>query len=284
MKRIFKKMLRIIPDKIYLKIVFFIKMKKKLNLKNPKTFNEKIQWLKLNNRKDIYSIMVDKYEVKKYVSDIIGEKSIIPNLGVYNSFEEINFNKLPKKFVIKCTHDSCGLIIVKDKNKLNIDDAKAKVNACLKNNYYYSGREWPYKNVIPRIIIEPYLEDKETRELRDYKFFVFSGKVKVMFVASNRQGKGETYFDFFDNNFNHLDIVNGHQQNPITPMKPKNFNKMIELAEILSRDLPQIRVDFYEVNGKIYFGELTFYHWSGFVPFYPEKWDKILGDYIKLKK
>ena len=282
MKNILKKISRLLPDRIYLKVKYFIKFKKRLNLSNPKTFNEKMQWLKIYDRKDIYTTMVDKYEAKKYVENIIGNEYIIPTLGVYNKFDDINFENLPNQFVIKCTHDSCGLIIVKDKKNIDMRAAREKINKCLKNNYFYSGREWPYKNVKPRIIIEPYLEDYKYKELRDYKFFSFSGNVKFLFVATNRQGNGDTFFDFYDKDFNHLDIINGHPMNPSLPEKPLNYNKMIELAEKLSKGIKQIRIDFYEVNGKIYFGELTFFHWSGFVPFVPEKWDIEFGKYINL--
>ena len=274
--------LHFLDDKKYLKLKFEYSMDKKLDLDNPKTFNEKLQWLKINDRKDIYTKMVDKYEVKKYVSNIIGEEYIIPTLGIYEKFDEIEFDKLPKSFVIKCTHDSGGIVIVKDKTKFDLKKAKKIINKSLKKNFYYVGREWPYKNVKPRIIIEPYLEDKLYKELRDYKFFCFNGEVKLMFIASNRQNKGETYFDFFDEKFKHLDIINGHQMNPTTPDKPHNFNKMKELAKILSKDMRHLRVDFYEINGKIYFGELTLYHWSGFKPFSPNKWDIKIGENIKL--
>ena len=273
-----------LKDKVFLSYRYESIFKKKLNLVNPQTYNEKIQWLKLNDRKDIYTTMVDKYEAKRYVANIIGEEYVIPTIGVYNSFDEIDFDKLPKQFVIKCTHDSGGVIVVKDKNKLNIDDVKSLISKSLKTNFYYRGREWPYKNVKPRIIIEPYLEDKKVHELRDYKFFAFSGKVKLMFIASNRQGKGDTYFDFFDRNFKHLDIINGHPMNPKGVEKPKNYKKMIELAEKLSNKVPQVRIDFYEINGKIYFGEITFYHWSGFTPFEPEEWDLKLGKLIELPR
>ena len=282
MKKLLNLISVIIPDKLYLRIRYFLIFKKRLNLKNPQTFNEKLQWLKLNNRDESYTKMVDKYEVKEYVANIIGDDYIIPTLGVYDQFDDIDFDKLPQQFVIKCTHDSCGLAIVKDKSKMNVNEIRNKINKSLKNNYYYLGREWPYKNVKPRIIIEPYLEDKKTKELRDYKFFTFSGKVKLMYVASNRQGEGEVCFDFYDNKFNHLDIINVHPLNPIMPEKPINFDKMIKLAEKLSKNMSHLRVDFYEVNGKMYFGELTFYHCCGFYPFTPEKWDKIIGDYLKI--
>ena len=261
-----------------------MKFKKKLNLKNPKTFNEKIQWLKLYDRKDIYTTMVDKYEVKRYVADIIGEKYIIPTIGVYERFEDIDFNELPDQFVIKCTHDSGGLVICRNKAELDIEKAKGVINTSLKRNYYYHGREWPYKNVRPRIIVEKFMEDKKDGELRDYKMFCFNGRFELMFIATNRQGDSDTYFDFFDRNFKHLPFTNGHPNAPKKPHKPVNYTKMIELAERIAGDIPQVRIDFYEVDGRIYFGEITFSHWSGLMPFVPEKWDTKLGDYIDLSR
>ncbi len=275
-------LLKWISDENYIKSMYKKKMHENLNLSNPVTFNEKLQWLKLYNRKPEYTKMVDKYDVKKYVSNIIGEEYVIPTLGIWDKFSDIDFNKLPEKFVLKCTHDSGGLLICKDKSKLNLKKEKLRFDLIMKRNYYYRCREWPYKNVEPRIIAEPYLEDKEYGELRDYKFFVFSRKVKSMFIASNRQGKGDTYFDFFDENFNHLDVQNGHPNAPEIPQRPKQFEKMIELAKKIAKDEPQIRIDFYEVDGKIYFGEITFFHWSGMVAFEPSKWDRIFGDYIEL--
>ena len=276
------KLLNILNDKAYLKYFYKKNIGKKLNLENPISYNEKLQWLKIYDRKDIYTTMVDKYEVKDYVSKIIGKQFIIPTIGVYDTFDEIDFNKLPNQFVIKCTHDSGGLVICKDKKTLNIEEAKKKINKCLKNNFYYTGREWPYKNVKPRIIIEEYMEDKADKELRDYKFFCFNGHYKVIFIATNRQGDGDTYFDFFDRDFNHLPFTNGHPNAPKLPHKPKKYEEMIELAEKISKGIPQVRIDFYEVNGRVYFGEATFFHWSGFMPFEPEEWDKKLGDMIDL--
>lgn len=274
---------RFVPDKLFLKIVFRIKMHKKLNLRNPQTFNEKIQWLKLYDRKPEYVAMVDKYEAKKYVANIIGEEYIIPTLGVWNSFEEIDFSTLPDQFVLKCTHDSGGLVIVKDKSKLDIDKAREKINASLKTNYYYVGREWPYKNVKPRIIAEKYMEDSSTADLRDYKFFAFDGVAKALFIATDRQTEGEeTKFDFFDMEFKHMPFTNGHPNSTILPDKPKHFDEMKNIAEILSKNIPHLRVDFYEVNGRAYIGELTFAHWSGMMPFNPEMWDYTFGDWIKL--
>lgn len=271
-------------DEKYLKKKYFLKMGRELNLEKPVTFNEKMQWLKIHDRKDIYTTMVDKYEAKKYVADRIGKEHIIPTLGLYNKFDDIDFDKLPSQFVIKCTHDSGGLVICKDKNKFDRRLAKKKIKKSLRKNYYYTHREWPYKNVKPRIIVEKYMENKKDGELRDYKLFCFDGKFKVMFIATNRQGVGDTYFDFFDNKFKHLLFTNGHPNAPVLPHKPENFDEMIDLAEKLSQNIPQVRVDFYDIDGKLYFGEMTFFHWSGFVPFEPEKWDKKLGDLIDLNK
>ena len=269
-------------DEKYLKIAYKIRMGKELNLQQPKTYSEKLQWLKLYDRKQIYTDLVDKYQVKKIVANIIGENYIIPTLGVWDRAEDIDFDVLPDQFVLKCTHDSGGLVICKDKKKLDKAAAVKKLNACLKHNFYYAQREWPYKNVKPRIIAEKYMEDNETHELRDYKFFAFDGRVKALFIASDRGSKEETKFDFFDENFNHLPFTNGHPNADIIPKKPQQFELMKELASKLSKKIPQVRVDFYEVNGKVYFGEITFFHWSGMTPFEPEEWDYKFGEWIEL--
>lgn len=270
-------------DKTYLSIAFKIRMGKKLNLDNPKTYSEKLQWLKIYDRQLQYTEMVDKYKVKDYVASIIGHEYIIPTIGVWDKFEDIDFENLPQQFVLKCTHDSGGLVICRDKNTLNIEKAKRKINKCLKHNFFYAQREWPYKNVVPRIIAETYMEDEKDRELRDYKFFCFDGKVKALFIATDRETEGEeTKFDFFDENFNHLNFTNGHPNSINLPHKPHQFELMKELAEKLSVNIPQVRVDFYEVNGKVYFGEMTFFHWSGMTPFEPEEWDYKFGSWIKL--
>ena len=271
------------PDEEFLKKTYRYRMKKELNLENPKSFNEKLQWLKIYDRKPIYTSMVDKYEVKKYITDIIGEEYIIPTLGVWEKFEDIDFDLLPEQFVLKCTHDSGGVVICKDKSKLNITKAKKKINRSMKKNFYYRLREWPYKDVKPRIIAEKYMEDTETAELRDYKFFCFNGEAKMIFIATDRQKKGEeTKFDFFDMDFNLLPFTNGHPHATVPPKKPKCFDEMRILAEKLSADIPHVRVDFYEVDGKVYFGEMTFFHWSGMVPFDPPEWDEKVGSWIEL--
>lgn len=276
--------IKILRDKNYLKLFYKLKFNKELNLEDPKTFNEKLQWLKLNDRKYVYTTMVDKYEVKKYVSHVIGEDYIIPTIGVYDKFDDIDFKELPNKFIIKCTHDSGGLVIVKDKNKLDIKKAKKKINKHLKRNYYYSGREWPYKNVKPRIIIEEYMEDNVNKELRDYKFFCFNGKMKFFKIDFNRSTYHQA--NYYDKNKNLLKFgeeVCPPDCNKILEM-PVNLNRMIKLAEMLSKNIPFLRVDLYEVNGKIYFGELTFYPASGFGKFKPEDCDRKLGDLIDLSQ
>lgn len=258
-------------------------MKKRLNLKFPKSFNEKIQWLKLYDRKPEYTQMVDKYEAKNYVADRIGQEYIIPTLGVWDHFDEIDFDTLPQQFVLKCTHDSGGIVIVHDKNTFDKKAAKKKIETCLKRNFYYAGREWPYKNVKPRIIAEQYMEDAETKELRDYKFFCFNGIPKVLFVASGRQSESEEIsVDFFDMDYNHLPIKKGHPNAKTAPNQPQTFEKMKLLAEKLSAGIPHLRVDFYEANGKCYFGELTFSSGSGMGPFDPEEWDYKFGEWITL--
>lgn len=283
--KIVKTAIRKLPDSLYLKLAYRYYLGKKLNLKTPKTYNEKIQWLKLHDRNPKYVSMVDKYEAKKLIADIVGNEFLIPTLGIWNKWDEIDFSKLPKQFVLKATHDSSGVVIVKDKDTLDWTAAREKIENSLKHNFYLSGREWPYKNVPPRIIAEQYMEDEKTKELRDYKFFVFNGKCRIMFVASDRQRAGEeTKFDFFDMNYTWLPIKNGHPNSKIPPEKPVCFELMKQLSEKLGANLPHVRVDFYEVNGKVYVGELTLYHWSGLVPFQPEEWDYKLGQWLVLPK
>jgi hypothetical protein len=255
-------------------------MGKKLNLKNPQTFNEKLNWMKIYYHNPIFSKLVDKYEVKKIVADIIGEEHIIPTLGVWDNVEDINFDSLPQQFVLKCTHDSGGLVVCKDKLKLNIEAARQKLAKAMKRNYYAVSREWGYKYVTPRIIAEKFMEDNETHALNDFKFFCFNGKVKMLYVATDRAS--DVKFNWFDRDFKSLDIVNSHPTNTNMPQKPRTFEKMVELAEKLSAGYPFIRVDLYEVNGSVYFGEYTLYHMGGTTPFEPEEWDYKIGSWINL--
>lgn len=275
--------MRFIPDSIYIQIYYFAHFKKFCVLKNPSTYNEKLNWLKLHDHNPVYPTLVDKYEAKEYVARIIGNEYIIPTLGVWDTFDDIDFEKLPNQFVLKCTHDSEGLVIVKDKKKLDKNAAKEKIEAALKQNFYYIGREWPYKDVKPRIIAEQYMEDHVDGELRDYKFFCFDGEPKAMFIASDR-ASDHVKFDYYDLKFNHLDIKQKYPHAQEALRKPVTFEKMIDFSKILSKGFPHVRVDFYEVDGHLYFGELTFYHFSGFMPFEPERWDKVFGDWLKLPK
>mgnify|MGYP002625637669 CR=1 FL=1 len=273
---------KILPDKLYLSLFFRYKMGYWLDWKHPKTFNEKLQWLKLYDRHEEYSRLVDKYAVKEYVADLIGGNYIIPTLGVWDNFDDIDFSQLPNQFVLKCTNDRGGVIICNDKSKLDIKVVREKLNRNLRKNFFYSSREYPYKQVKPRIIAEKYM-DAGGGELPDYKLFCFNGKMKFLFVATDRNRKDEdTKFDFFDENYNHLRIRNGHPNANITPSKPKSFELMKMLAERLSQNIPQVRVDFYDVNGKVYFGEMTFFHWGGTVPFEPTDWDYKFGEMIDL--
>lgn len=277
---------KFMSDEKYIKKKFELSLGYELNLDNPQTFNEKLQWLKLYDRKPEYTTMVDKYAVKKYVADKIGEQYIIPTLGVWDNPDEIDFDKLPDQFVLKCNHNSgLGMCICRDKSKLDIKKVKAELRKGLKENYYWGGREWPYKDVPRKIIAEKYMEDKNYNALNDYKFFCFNGVAELMFVATERQKEDvETKFDFYDMDFNHLNFTNGHPNSSANIRCPLMLKQMKNIAEILSQNIPHIRVDLYEINGEIYFGELTFSHWSGFVAFEPNEWDYKIGEMVELPK
>ena len=280
-KTLAKRVLRVLPDGTYLRLRYLIAFRKPLHLKNPRTFNEKLQWLKLYDRNPEYTRMVDKFEAKKYVAERIGEEYIVPTLGVWDRFEEIDFDALPDQFVLKCTHDSGGLVICKDKKSLDLDAARRKITSCLKENYYWDYREWPYKNVKPRIIAEPYLRDDETGELRDYKFYTFGGEVKALLIISGRDTP-DAGGDYFDAEFHHLDMQWGYKNAKTLPAPPKSMEDMIRLAQLLSKSTPELRVDFYEINGKPFFGEMTFFDGGGLEKIVPEKWDRIFGDWVTL--
>lgn len=275
------KMAPVLPDKLFIKVHFWLNLNYRLDLKNPKSYNEKLQWLKLNNHHDEYTHLVDKIEAKEYVSRIIGDEYIIPTLGIWNSVEDISWGTLPQKFVIKATSDSGSVIVCKDKSKLNIEKSSKILSKLGNRDYTIISKEYPYKKVPHRFIAEKYLEDESGYELKDYKFFCFDGVVRFLFVATGRQSH-DTRFDFFDTSFNHLPVINGHPNADVCPVKPLNFDKMIEIASKLSQGFPHVRIDLYNVSGKIYFGEFTFFHWSGMVPFIPIEWDYRFGEYISL--
>lgn len=272
-----------LPDSLYLKIMFRLEMGYKLNLEKPHTFNEKLQWLKLYNRDPKYTQMVDKFEAKTVAENILGNDYIIPTLGVWNRFEDIDFSSLPDRFVLKTTNGGGGggVIICRDKNNLNLASVAEQLNSSLKENIYHQFKEWPYKNVIPRILAEKFMVD-ESGELRDYKFYCFNGEPKVFLVASERFSGHRTYFDYFDMEGNHLPFTQGGMNNPITPMLPSTFEEMKQVAMKLSHGLPHVRIDLYSVDEKVYFGEFTFFDSSGFEKFTPWEWDDIFGNWLKL--
>lgn len=274
---------RCFPDKTYLKLKFRILMHKKLDLDNPQTFNEKLQWLKLYDRRPEYTKMVDKVAVKEYVASIIGEDYIIPTIGVWTRPEDIEWDKLPESFVLKCNHDSGGLVICKDKAKLNRKAAIQKLRKSLKTNFYKEGREWPYKNVKRKIIAEKYLNPgSELSDLQDYKFFCFNGNVKFLKVDFNRFVNHKA--NYYDCDWNLLPF--GEEICPPDPShtieKPINFPRMIEIAKELSKDLPFVRIDLFNVKGKIYIGEITLYPSAGMGRIIPMEWDEKIGNMLQL--
>lgn len=274
-----EKMKKWIPDRIYLKHRFKSIMGRRLNLKNPKTFNEKLQWLKLYNRNPEYTVMVDKYAAKKYIAERIGGKYIIPTIGVWNSFDEIDFDSLPNQFVLKCTHDSGGLVVCADKSELDIERAKRKIEQSLKQNYYYSGREWPYKHVPHRVIAEQYMAD----DLWDYSLFGFREAPRMTLVYSERLTKAGLKEVFYDEAWNHLNVptpAHGHAILPI--QRPTQYERMKKLAAEISKQAPFVRMDFYEISAQMYFGVLTLNSSDGLAAFQPETGDFSLGKWTKL--
>ena len=293
-----------LPDKLYLSIRYRLLTGKSMNWGNPQTFNEKLQWLKLHDHNPAYTQMVDKYEVKQYVEKIVGGGYTIPTLGVWNSFEEIDFDSLPNRFVLKATHDSGTVIICKDKTLFDYKAAKKLFKKRLRQNYYDSHREFPYKNIRPRIIAEEYLTEdsndtivyanrniQERFGLLDYKFMCFNGKVRALFLdigVVNPNGNGhasEYYRSIFNRDFQKLPVCETRSHYPRLIEKPACWDEMIWIAEKLSQGIPHLRVDMYCINGAIKIGELTFYHGSGWSnQFKPEAWDLIFGDWINLSQ
>ena len=275
-------LLRWMTDESNIKLVYKAQLNKKLDLSDPKTFNEKLQWIKLYDRNPAYCQMVDKYDVRKFVANRIGEEYLIPCYGVWEKPEDIDFSELPDEFVLKCTHDSGSVFICKDKKKINIEDVKSFFRKHLKKGSFYYGREWPYKNLKPRIVAEKLLKDNKSDDLFDYKIHCFNGEPKVILVCSERFKSGLKE-DWFDTKWEHLPIHRPkHKNADVTPEKPVCLDEMLELAKELSKGLPFSRIDFYVVNAKIYFGEITFFPASGYTAFVPEEYDRILGDWIML--
>lgn len=274
-----------IPDKRFLEKEFYFAMHKKLNVEDPKTFNEKLQWLKLYNRDPRYTIMVDKYKAREYVKETIGEEYLIPLLGVWDNPEQINFETLPDQFVLKCNHNSgTGMYICKNKNEMDIDKVKKRLWKGLKEDYYLLHREWPYKDVPRKIIAEKYMSEPEKQSLTDYKLMCFDGRVEYSFTCTNRFGEGELYVNFYDREWNPMPFIRKYPKNPVEIKKPRDYEKMVQLAEKVSQGIPFLRVDFYECAEKLYWGEFTFFPGAGIEEFYPEEWDYKLGEMITIDK
>ena len=274
---------RLLPDKLYLKVIFSKHMGYKLDLKNPKTFAEKLQWLKLYDRKPIYHQMVDKVDAKKYIDSVVGPGYTIPTLGVYDSFNQIDWNALPQQFILKATHDSGSYYIVKEIDNLDKRKCKKQLYIHWNRSYYIDYREWQYKGLKKRIIAEPLIANPQ--QLREYKFFCFHGEPKLYQTCYDRDNsQGGAILNFYDMNCELLDLHDkGHSRvSDIKISKPMNFAKMIQFCKMLSKDMYFLRVDFYEVDEKLYFGELTLQENAGFCAFIPEHWDYDLGAWLKL--
>ena len=272
-----------IPDKIYLKLLYEARMGKKLNLKNPITFDEKLQWLKLYDRKDEYTVWADKYEVRNYVAEKLGEQYLIPLLGVWNSTDELKLDDLPEQFVLKCTHDSASVCICTNKKNFDWNAAMDKLQKSLNQNYYWHSREWPYKNITPRIIAEAYMTDESGTELKDYKIYTFGGEPYLIQVDFDRFHNHRR--NLYTTEWEYIDETIEYSKDPnVKIAKPEHLEEMLECSRKLAVGTISLRTDFYSINGKIYFGEITFYQEAGFAHFEHEEFAKKLGDQIKLPK
>lgn len=271
-----------LSDKSHISLKYRLNMGRPLNWENPRTFTEKLNWLKLYDHDPRYPGIVDKWEVMDFVKERIGEEYCVKKYGIWEKFDDIDFDTLPERFVLKCTHDSGGVVICRDKKAFDKKAAREKLEASLKKNYYWLSREWPYKQIKPRILAEEYLEDARGKGLPDYKFFCFDGEPKFLFVATGR-AEGDTRFDFFDADYQWLPVKQHYPNADTPPEKPLCFGQMLELSRKLSAGFKHIRVDFFQVNGKVYFGELTLTHFAGYHPYEPECYDKIFGDYLHLE-
>lgn len=270
-----------LPDPWVLKFEYRIKVGKKLNLRHPTTFNEKLQWLKLHNHQPQYTEMVDKIAVRKIIADKIGEEYLVPLLGVWESYDAIDFDSLPSQFVLKCAHDSGSVHIVRDKSKMDHDTLRKFYTFRLSRSPYVTTREWPYKNAGRNIIAEEMLKDNKNDIINVYKIFNFNGEPRVFQVIMNDKQKNETV-DYYNLEWNRLEIMQTYPNSETGVSKPEKLNEMITLAKKLSAGIPFVRVDFYEVGGRLYFSEYTFFTDSGYSRFQPEKWDHIMGEWLDI--
>ena len=265
-----------LPDKTFIIVKYWLRNKSWLNLKKPRTFNEKMQWLKLYGHRPEYTIMADKYRVKNYVTERIGSEYVIPCLGVWENASDINFDILPSQFVLKCNHDSGGVFVCKDKKDFDIEKVKEQLQKNLNVNYFSSGRDKQYRDIERLVFAEAYIDDGRQGELQDYKFWCFNGVPKYMYITN----KGSKIFEnFYDMDFNVVDIKHGSERRIPEYTVPAEFEQMKSLATRLSTGIPFVRIDFYDVNGHIYFGEYTFFDWGGFKAF-GDNWDTELGKLI----
>lgn len=274
---------RVLPDRLYLEMLYRVRLGTSPDFVHPSTFNEKLNWLKLNDRNPMYTKLADKYEVRNFVKEIIGENYLIPILGVWNSAEEIEFDKLPDQFVLKCTHDSASVVICEDKKNFDVDSARRKLSAALNTNYYYPAREWPYKNIVPRIIAEKYMSDESGKELKDYKVYDFNGVPELIQVDFGRFVKHER--NLYTKDWKFINQVIEYQNNPnVVIDEPSHLKEMLMLAEELAKSIPSpsVRTDFYSCGDRIFFGEITFYQEAGFARFSSSAYEKELGDMIHL--
>lgn len=272
----------LIPDKIYLSMQYRAIFRKKLDWRDPKTFNEKLQWLKIYDRNPEYIKLVDKYEVKKYVAEILGEQYVIPTLGVWNHFDEIDFNSLPDKFVLKCTHDSGSVIICRERDKFDYNKAKEKLEKGLRNNLFWHGREWPYKFVKPRIIAEEYLTNSGTK-WEDFKIHNFIDIRKFLLVCQEQFENSELIEYFLNKEWRHLELIcKEHYDINECVNRPKELDEMVELAKIYSNNMQFCRTDFYTAEGRAYFGEITFYSIGGSLPVMPENLNENIEEWAEI--
>lgn len=276
------KAMSILPDKVYLSLIYAIRMKRRINWRNPKAFTEKLQWIKLYDRNPLYVQLVDKYEMKKYVNQVIGEGHTVPTLGVWDTVGDIDFSKLPERFVIKGTHDSGSVLICTDRDSFDEKEARAKLQASLDSNLYYLSREWPYKQVPHRIIAEEYIETKDKSLLTEYKLFCFNGEVKMVLICKGEANSNRRTNDFCDVSLNRLPFTSLYPNSQGEIKKPDNYDELLRYASELSKGIREVRVDAYVFDDKIYFGELTFFHCSGLRRYEPEEWDYKIGEWLEL--
>lgn len=277
------RILKGVPDKWYLSLLYFKFFHSFPNLNKPVTFSEKIQWLKLYDRNPNYTLLVDKYRVKGHVAHIIGREHVIPLLGVWNSPKDIDFDTLPNQFVLKWNHDSGSVFICRDKNTLDKSKIVHKLKTSKCNNGYYYGREWPYKNVEPRIFAEQLIEDHNNKRLIVYKFFCFNGEPYIIQVVQNDKLPDET-IDYYDCNWERICLKTNFPNSEKGVERPEQLLEMLDIARKLSTGIIHVRIDLFYISGSIFFSEFTFYSDSGFAPFTPSIWDDKLGEMIELPK